>query len=166
MSCRESILWTSVKTYYAGPPGEIIDGRKYDWGWNLGTLVASGDCRLDRLDSQSRPARPSDRAQHGLRRHPNGLDVAADPLPPWNIQKFRWATFAMTGLVPTPLRRNRAASTTPPRASCFAWPPIPPRQLLVDAGTLVTAYPEFTANGGGSGANSANLRRGSGRRSR
>src|SRR5437763_1533456 len=34
-----------LRSYYAGPPGEFIDGRRYDWDWNRAAVASEGATR-------------------------------------------------------------------------------------------------------------------------
>ena len=122
-----------LRRYYAGPPGEIIDGRHYDWDWSGGIVASEGGATRWRKakmlgngaarESSDSPTiwmlEPNPLPQMEHREVPTGLVVASSGLDSQEVQatSFRIAARA--------------------KAS-----------VLLDAGTLTTAYPEMILSGG------------------
>jgi len=121
-----------LKTYYAGPPGEIIDGRKYDWEWNTPAASSKGWKNAAAIGPGA--ARPSSDTRTLWMLQP-------DPLPPMEFRK-----------IPTgrPLLRYSGAPGMPDSSlvSSFRVAPHTTTSLLIDTGSLTTAYPEIVVSGG------------------
>ena len=132
-----------MKTYYAGPPGEIIDGRKYDWNWNKPSDAGVAETPLNRWRKAALigpgAARPSSDTRTVWMLQP-------DPLPPMEYAEIplgRLVTSSGLGSVAT----ENPAAKSPPLAG-FPVAPHTTASLLVDAGTLTTAYPELVISSG------------------
>jgi hypothetical protein len=118
-----------LKSYYAGPPGEIIDGRKYDWNWNTGVMDSHGWKNAAEIGPGA--ARPSSDTRTVWMLQP-------DPLPPMEfadapVGRLVSAT-GISGGAPSGMTFRVAAHS---KAS-----------VMLDAGALTTAYPELTVTGG------------------
>jgi len=118
-----------LKSYYAGPPGEIIDGRKYDWNWNTGVMDSHGWKNAAEIGPGA--ARPSSDTRTVWMLQP-------DPLPPMQfadapVGRLVSAT-GISGGAPSGMTFQVAAHS---KAS-----------VMLDAGALTTAYPELTVTGG------------------
>jgi alpha-L-rhamnosidase len=138
-----------MKTYYAGPPGEIIDGRKYDWNWNKtpsSTTPSASDERPNRWRKAATigpgAARPSSDTRTVWMLQP-------DPLPPMEYAEISLGHsvssigFASaSGAAPTADVSNATPGMT------LRVQPNSTASLLLDAGALTTAYPELTISGG------------------
>ena len=122
-----------LRWYYAGPPGEIIDGRRYDWDWNRAAVASEGRPTrwrkatilgkgAARESSDSRTIwmfEPDPLPRMEYTEIPVGLEVASSGL---DLQKEQPTSFRVAA-------RGKAS-------------------VLLDAGTLTTAYPEIILSGG------------------
>src|SRR5215472_5853019 len=122
-----------LRSYYAGPPGEIIDGRRYDWDWNRAAVASEGRPTAwrkatmlgkgaARESSDSRTIwmfEPDPLPRMEYTEIPVGLEVASSGL---DSQKGQATSFRVAA-------RAKAS-------------------VLLDAGTLTTAYPEIILSGG------------------
>ena len=122
-----------LRWYYAGPPGEIIDGRRYDWDWNRAPVASEGRPTAwrkatmlgkgaARESSDSRTIwmfEPDPLPRMEYSEIPLGLEVASSGL---DSQKEQPTSFRVAA-------RAKAS-------------------VLLDAGTLTTAYPEIILSGG------------------
>jgi len=121
-----------LRSYYAGPPGEFIDGRRYDWDWNRAAVASEGATRWRKAmmlgkgaarESSDSPTiwmlQPDPLPQMEYTEMPAGLVVASSGLDSQNVQATRFRVAA----------RAKAS-------------------VLLDAGTLTTAYPEIILSEG------------------
>ena len=126
-----------VWSYYAAGPGERIDGSLYDWDWltadsNSGRWVNAGlAIRESIYPHGSRPVLASE-----------GGDsfwwIMPDPLPPMEF------TEVPSGHV---VRSSITSAQTFPGGPVMI-PPNTDAALLLDAGVVLSAYPELTVSGG------------------
>jgi alpha-L-rhamnosidase len=117
-----------LRTYYAGPPGEVIDGRTYDWEWN----VAGSDSGKWKSAETI-----GDGAARGSQDSPTVWMLEPDPLPPMEMTAIP-AGKPVRSVGPVP--GNGSTTYTVPAGSKAS--------LLLDAAALTTAYPELTLSGG------------------
>jgi alpha-L-rhamnosidase len=147
-----------MKTYYAGPPGEIIDGRKYDWNWNgngnAGTSVApwvstggvhdSGQTSHWRKAASIGPgaARPSQDTRTVWMLQP-------DPLPPMDYAAVPLGRYVVTtGFSPVSAPACPTCASGSTAGPEMRVGPHSTARLVLDAGALTTAYLEITVRGG------------------
>jgi alpha-L-rhamnosidase len=141
-----------MKTYYAGPPGEVIDGRKYDWNWNIGTSTAPV---ATAVDVGGQPNRWRKAASIG----PGAARPSQDTRTVWMLQPDPLPAVEYVEIPPGPYVRivGFSSGSVPlgPEGGNDGTPkisvgvaPHSTASLIVDAGALTTAYPELTVNGG------------------
>ncbi len=114
-------------TYYAGPPGEVIDGRKYDWGWNSGAIAGGGEWRAAMLIGAGAP--------RAIQDAPTAWMLVPDLLPPMEstpISPGRVVRFSGVTVGDLPIIVSAGSTVS----------------VLLDAGALTTGYPELTMSGG------------------
>jgi alpha-L-rhamnosidase len=133
-----------LKSYYAGPPGEIIDGRKYDWNWNTGVTDSHGWKNAAEIGSGA--ARPSSDTRTVWMLQP-------DPLPSMEYSGISLgrpvlATGFTPGTVTMALASDPTDQTKPSDAIVLRVPAHSTARIILDARALVTAYPELTVSGG------------------
>jgi alpha-L-rhamnosidase len=121
-----------LKEYYAGPPGEVIDGRRYDWDWKS-AAAASG--------SAESPWKKAIMLGEGAARESSDTRtiwmLQPDPLPHMEYREVpAGRVVASAGLHWREAQSFRVAAHA--KAS-----------VLLDAGALTTAYPEVILSGGG-----------------
>jgi alpha-L-rhamnosidase len=141
-----------MKTYYAGPPGEIIDGRKYDWNWNKPTAGIPADGHDERPNGWRKAATIGPGAARPSSDTRTVWMLQPDPLPAMEYTDFPLGTIAISkgfGSGQTPSANDVTNATL---GLALHVQPHSKATLLVDAGTLTTAYPELTVSGGGVGA--------------
>ena len=131
-----------LKVYYAGSPGEIIDGRKYDWDWNKPSPVVPPDSVY--VTSGTRPLRVAKAASIG----PGAARPSSDTRTAWMLQPD-----ALPAMEFTDMPIGRVVSMTGTQAEVgpengFHVPAHQKASVLLDAGALTTAYPEVTVSGG------------------
>ena len=136
-----------LKTYYAGPPGEIIDGRKYDWDWNKPADPAPAPNTIP-VTSGTPPSRWRNAAGLGPGAARPSSDTRTvwmlqpDPLPPMEFVEMP------VGHVVSSWSGGREIGSFSPMSSSFRVAPHTTTSVLIDAGALTTAYPEVTVSGG------------------
>jgi alpha-L-rhamnosidase len=126
-------LGSFLQAYYAGPPGEIIDGRRYDWDWNSATAAsAAGLTRWKKaMTIGSGAARESSDS-------PTIWMLQPDALPPMEYKEVpAGVAVASSGLDSQQLQGT--SFRVAPHTKAF---------VLLDAGALTTAYPELICSGG------------------
>jgi hypothetical protein len=130
---RGVIVGPGFSEYYAAGPPEEIDGRKVDWHW---------DDLNDQNSAGWSPAIPLGRAApREARDAPTPWALVSDALPPMEYSESPVGRIVrVTGLAGT----NTTLSLDQPIV-------IPPRTeaiILIDRGTLTTAYPRLQLKGG------------------
>ena len=122
-----------LRAYYAGPPGEIIDGRRYDWDWKSATTA-----------SEAAPTRwrKAKTLGNGAAREssdsPTIWMLQPDPLPQMEYTEVpAGLAVASSGLDPQKLQGTHFRIAARTKAS-----------VLFDAGMLTTARPEIILSGG------------------
>jgi alpha-L-rhamnosidase len=123
----------ALKSYYAGPPGEIIDGRKFDWDWNTPAGSSKGWKNAATIGPGA--ARPSSDTRTVWMLQP-------DPLP---AMKY---TEIPVGHAVSGWSRGPQVGTFSPMSTSFRVAAHAVTSVLLDAGVLTTAYPEVTVSGG------------------
>ena len=122
----------AMHTYYAGPPGELIDGQVYDWSWNKSVDGAANKKELWRAAKVIGAGAP-----RGISDAPTPWMLVADSLPPMESTPISPGRIVRaSGVVLADLYKpfTVAANST--------------ASVLLDAGTLTTAYPELRLSGG------------------
>ena len=124
-----------LRQYYAGPPGEIIDGRRYDWDWNNATAPSElGSGRWRRAEMLGRGAARGSSDSRTI------WMLEPDPLPPMEYAEVGAGTVvASSGLDSTKVQGTGFRIAARTKAS-----------VLLDAGALTTAHPEIVCSGGAS----------------
>jgi alpha-L-rhamnosidase len=122
-----------LHAYYAGPPGEIIDGRRYDWDWNGPIAATEGAATRWRkaMTLGKGAARESSDS-------PTIWMLEPDPLPQMEY------TEVPAGVAVASSRLNSEQL----RGTSFRIAPRTKVSVLLDAGTLTTAHPEIICSGG------------------
>src|SRR2546423_13484058 len=122
-----------LKSYYAGPPGEIIDGRRYDWDWNAlsnTTGMASNAWKKPILLGEG-AARESRDTRTIWMLQPDALPhMEYTAVPVGRVV----SSSGVTGEIAQTASLHVAAHTK--------------ATLLLDGGALTTAYPEVMLSGG------------------
>jgi alpha-L-rhamnosidase len=122
-----------LQDYYAGPPGEIIDGRRYDWNWNNATARSERDgtqWKKAMLLGEG-AARESQDTRTIWMLQPN-------PLPQMEYREVPAGRVAASSGVDS---KDLQGTTFHVAAHAQA-------TVLLDAGALTTAYPELILSGG------------------
>jgi len=118
-----------LESYYAGPPGELIDARTYDWNWTSPHSSEPGKWK-NAMTIGSAAAR-------GTTDSPTIWMLVPDPLPQMEMTRIpAGRVVSSSGITPP---NSQAAFTIAPHSKAC---------VLLDAGALTTAYPELTVNGG------------------
>jgi len=118
-----------LHSYYAGPPGELIDATKYDWSWNRAHTSAPGKWKKAKLIGAA--------AARGAQDSPTIWMLIPDSLPQMEMTRIPAGRVALSsGTTPA---NPQPAFTVAPHAKA---------SVLLDAGALTTAYPELTVSGG------------------
>jgi alpha-L-rhamnosidase len=120
----------ALHVYYAGPPGEIIDGPNYDWTWNTVMQTdASGKWKAAKVIGAGAP--------RAIQDAPTPWMLIPDALPPMEDKPIS------PGQVVQSSGMTVANSQEP-----FTIPAHSKASVILDAGSLTTAYPELTLSGG------------------
>ena len=118
-----------LESYYAGPPGELIDARAYDLNWNGAQIGEPGKWK------KAMPIGSA--AARGSTDSPTIWMLVPDPLPQMEM------TRSPVGRVVS------SANITPPNPQgVFTVAPHSQVSVLLDSAALTTAYPELTVDGG------------------
>ncbi len=120
----------ALHTYYAGPPGEIMDGPKYDWTWNTAFQTEiSGQWKAARIIGAGAP--------RAIQDAPTPWMLIPDPLPPMENKPISpGQVVGASGIAAPDLQKS------------FTVPANSKSSVLLDTGALTTAYPELTLSGG------------------
>ncbi len=122
-----------LRRYYAGPPGEIIDGRRYDWDWKSAAVASEGGAtgwRKATMLGRGAARESSD--------SPTIWMLEPDPLPQMEYTEVpAGLVVASSGLDSQKVQAASIRIAARAKAS-----------VLLDAGTLTTAYPEMILSGG------------------
>jgi hypothetical protein len=129
------VKFADVPSYYAASPGELLDGPRYDWdwqtsgsGWTSAVPVGPGE-----------PGRYPDATPAGTGSGINPWFLVSDPLPHMEYSDTDWGRVVRV--------EGMDASASFP----LVVPAHTRASLLIDRGTMTTAYPEV-GFGGGRGA--------------
>jgi hypothetical protein len=118
-----------LESYYAGPPGELIDARTYDWNWTSPHSSETGKWK------KAMPIGSA--AARGSTDSPTIWMLVPDSLPQMEMTRIpAGRAVSSSGIAPP---NPHAAFTVGPHSKA---------SVLLDAGALTTAYPELTVNGG------------------
>ncbi len=117
--------------YYAAEPCLRIDGAKYAWGWNVDASRAG-------LEWKKAVAIGAG-ARRGASLQENNWQLTVDPLPQMAMEQQPMGTV---------VRNSGVKSAGEALNTEFTIAAHSHATLLLDRGSLTTAYPEFTANGG------------------
>jgi alpha-L-rhamnosidase len=136
-----------LKTYYAGPPGEIIDGRRYDWDWSKPADPAHAHDTVS-MSSGTPPLRWRNAASIG----PGAARPSSDTRTVWMLQPdplppMEFAEIPIGHVVSSWSGGPEIGSFSPLKTS-FRVAPHTTASVLIDAGALTTAYPEVIVSGG------------------
>jgi alpha-L-rhamnosidase len=122
-----------LRRYYAGPPGEIIDGRRYDWDWNSATAASEVGA--------TRWRKPTMLGKGAARESSNSRTIwmlEPDPLP-----QMEYTEVPVGLVVASPGVDSKEVQGTSFRIAARA-----KVSVLIDAGTLTTAHPEIILSQG------------------
>ena len=122
-----------LENYYAGPPGELIDARTYDWEWSA-TGVSRGSDSGKWKNARSIGAG----AARGTTDSPTIWNLVPDPLPQMEMTRISAGRVVSSSGV-TVANSSEPSFTVAPNSTA---------SVLFDAGALTTAYPEVSVNGG------------------
>jgi alpha-L-rhamnosidase len=125
-----------MKAYYAGPPGEIIDARKYDWNWNKLPAAGTAD---ERPAGWHKAASIGEGAARPSSDSPTIWMLQPDPLPPMEYSELPPGRQVSKAGFTSAAEQNGTTLHIPPHSD---------GRLLIDNGALTTAYPELTVSGG------------------
>jgi hypothetical protein len=126
------VTFQQVNGYYAGPPGERVDGAQYPWGWEQ---PGYDDSSWVNAEAGS-PGSPRDTVDG-----PNRWMLVPRPIPLMEQKPIRFG------------RVRKAAAVTPrgsfpKQPAAFQVPANSEAEILLDQDHLTTAYPEFVVSGG------------------
>jgi hypothetical protein len=124
------IRGSDLNNYYAAAPGEVLDGTLYDWDW--AGASTRGEWQGAVLVGAGEPGRYSDASPSGTGSGLNCWQLVPDPLPPMANSE-----------VPIGRVVRGLAGGFP-----AAIPPHSTASILIDRGTMTTAYPFIQAAGG------------------
>jgi len=119
-----------VPGFYAAEPGESLDGKVFDWGWQ------------DPAKSKGKWVRPIPLGRGALREEtdaPNNWQLEADPLPPMEYTQIKDGRLVRVVGIPAPTGFPAREFTVPARTKA---------SVLMDYGHLTTAYPSLEVAGG------------------
>jgi alpha-L-rhamnosidase len=122
-----------LQSYYAGPPGEIIDGRHYDWNWN-----ALSDSEGIGASAWKKPLLLGEGAARESQDTRTIWMLQPNPLP--HVEY----TLIPVGRVVS----SSGITEKVTQAASFHVPAHAKVTVLLDGGTLTTAYPELIVSGG------------------
>ncbi len=121
-----------MHTYYAGPPGEVVDARKFDWSW------ASQKIDADHLVAWKPAALIGPGAGRPSQDTRTVWMLQPDPLPPMEFREISVGRTVSQSGTSRPVQQGTAISVAPHSTA----------SILLDAGALTTAYPQLTVHGG------------------
>jgi alpha-L-rhamnosidase len=122
-----------LENYYAGPPGELIDARIYDWGWSTDGAFRGSDSKKwknARIIGAG--------AARGSTDSPTIWSLVPDPLPQMEMTRISAGRVVSSSGV-TVANSSEPSFTVAPNSTAV---------VLLDAGALTTAYPELSVNRG------------------
>lgn len=119
--------WDTLHQYYAAPPGERLDGRRFDWEWDGGSKVGWVPAEV-----------LSGAALRGAQDAPNAWGLVPDVLPTMEFIRQSGGKI---------VRQSGIANTRFPDAPVVI-PAGTDTTILIDNGVLTTAYPELVVSGG------------------
>ena len=126
------VTFQQVNGYYAGPPGERVDGARYPWGWEQPGFDDSGWAKAE-AGSQGSPRDTLD--------GPNRWMLVPRPIPFMEQRPVRFSRVRKAvGVSP--------AASFPKQPTAFPVQANREAELLLDQDQLTTAYPEFVVSGG------------------
>src|SRR5438067_7070370 len=142
------ITYAQVRGYYAGPPGETVDGAKYPWGWETETY---DDARWRTIGGDNRSGVLGRVQLYGVG------DLGSPGTAPWQLQAR-----TIPPMEESPVRFasvRRAEGLTPSAGESrdgfvrgtgdLVVPARTRGSILLDNGTLTNAYPVVETSGGG-----------------
>jgi alpha-L-rhamnosidase len=118
-----------VNGYYAAGPGELLDGAKFDWGWNSDS----------RKESWVKAISLGRAAPLGTTDAPNNWQLVADPLPPMQFAETEAGRVVRATGIDLPTGNSLSNFTVPAHAKV---------SILLDDSQLTTAYPALAVSGG------------------
>lgn len=127
-----SISPKDLPNYYAAPPGEVLDGARYDWDWKQ----ASPPWKAAGTVGTGEPGRYPEATPVGTGSGVNRWLLVPDPLPPME--------YSETGMGPI----VRVEGVTGLTALPAVIPAHARASILFDRGSMTTAYPELVTSWG------------------
>ena len=129
----------SIGGYYAAPPGEAIDARRYPWGWEQPDYLENGWVAAETGEGP-RAGRTQLRASHSFG-EAGGWQLVPRSIPPMEESPIRFATVRRTEGIQTDNGFLRGTRDLVVRAKSRA-------VLLLDHGHLANAFAVLEASGG------------------
>jgi hypothetical protein len=123
-----------MNQYYAAGPGERLDGTKFDWAWNRGSLQSDSQ-----RESWTKSVPLGRGAPRGTTDAPNNWQLTADFLP-----QMQYAETTAGRVV----RANGINLQNGSPVGAFSLPAHASASILLDNSQLTTAYPALTVSGG------------------
>ncbi|MBV9223694.1 MAG: family 78 glycoside hydrolase catalytic domain [Acidobacteriaceae bacterium] len=119
----------ALHTYYAGPPGEVIDGPNFDWNWNTAPQTdSSGKWKVAKVIGAGAP--------RAIQDAPTAWMLLPDSLPPMETKPVSLGQ--VVGSSGVSVANSQEPFTVPANSKA---------SVTFDVGTLTTAYPELTMSG-------------------
>lgn len=119
------------RRYYVAEPGERIDAAKLDWDWNVGDHQSTGLWQFVDTIGHATP--------HGSILQNDNWQLVEDPLPPMQL------VLSPGGHV---VRSSGVSDFTDFPSGPLSLEPHTKASILLDNGTLTTAFPELRVSGG------------------
>ena len=127
----QAVSGSDLPNYYAAPPGEILDGARYDWGWE-GAGASAGGWKAAGTAGAGEPGRYPNGYPAGTGSGLNRWLLVQDTLP-----KMEHSEIAVGGIV-------RVEGVSGVDCLPATIPPHTRAKMLIDQGAMTTAYPELT----------------------
>jgi len=127
------VSFADLPNYYAAAPGERVDGAAYDWDWR--SSDSKGAWKPAEAGSAGDPAGYPGKAPFGIGGGVNEWVLVPDELPPMEYSEIPVGSIVRvegTGAAGFP-------ATIPAHTKA---------SILIDRGTLTTAYPDLVVSGG------------------
>jgi alpha-L-rhamnosidase len=133
------VLGPAVGGYYAAPPGEALDARRYPWGWEQ--LDFSGDGWVAATAGEGFRARRTQLRAGNPFGEAGGWQLVARSIPPMEESPTRFATVRRSEGVKTDggFLRGTSDLVVPAKTRAI---------LLLDHGHLTNAFPVLATSGG------------------
>ena len=128
--------------YWAADPGEELDAKRYDWAW-----------KEDRISSASHWVKAAGVTRDTI--YPKDsipLTYGHDTHTRWVVWPDPLPAMEFTSVPPGRVVRTNLSAAQQFPAHAVVIPPHTESEVLIDAGVMVTGFPELTVSGGGGSA--------------